>query len=187
MSYPGRYYQMQQSVMADVRLSHRSGLCPICKQRPSATWPDGVRRITCGEEGCFLRWLPVHSRQPQSVASQQPPAVVIDPTPSLSPNTGRLRQSTRSALGRLWLHVGAHWFLPATTVSDAGGRRWIAANIGPVFEEMAPGYLVRFRPDVAYRLASIHASHTFYRRSKAEIDQMWSGLLDDIHATRSAP
>ena len=25
------------------------GLCVVCMRRPQATWPDGVRRITCGE------------------------------------------------------------------------------------------------------------------------------------------
>lgn len=60
MPYPAKYYQMQRDVMSQVRWSHSTGLCPVCKQRPSATWPDGVKRITCGSERCFITWLPVH-------------------------------------------------------------------------------------------------------------------------------
>lgn len=59
MAYPAKYYQMQRDVMSQIRWSHSSGLCPVCKQRPSATWPDGSRRITCGSERCFIAWLPV--------------------------------------------------------------------------------------------------------------------------------
>lgn len=58
MSYPSRYYQMQRTVLADIGFSQRTGLCPVCKQRKSATWPDGVRRITCGADACYRHWLP---------------------------------------------------------------------------------------------------------------------------------
>jgi hypothetical protein len=59
MSYPARYYQMQDGVMRDVRWAGTTGLCPVCRVRPAGVWPTGVRRITCGADACFLRWLPV--------------------------------------------------------------------------------------------------------------------------------
>ncbi len=69
MSYPSRYYQMQRTVLADIGFSQRTGLCPVCKQRKSATWPDGVRRITCGADACYRHWLP---GRPDGAAPGQP-------------------------------------------------------------------------------------------------------------------
>lgn len=60
MAYPSKYYDMQRKVMFDVRFSHSTGRCPVCKSRPCGVWPDGVKRITCGSDECFMRWLPVH-------------------------------------------------------------------------------------------------------------------------------
>lgn len=63
MSYPARYYQLQHQVMLDIRWSGHTGLCPVCRKRPSGVWPDGVERITCGREACFRAWLPVPEAQ----------------------------------------------------------------------------------------------------------------------------
>lgn len=60
MPYPAKYYQMQRDVMSQIRFSHSTGLCAVCKQRPRAAWPNGATRITCGSERCFMQWLPVH-------------------------------------------------------------------------------------------------------------------------------
>lgn len=60
MSYPTRYYDMQRRVIHDIRFTHRTGLCPICRLRPRARWADtGDLRITCGHQSCFIQWLPV--------------------------------------------------------------------------------------------------------------------------------
>lgn len=59
MAYPNRYYQMQQNVMRDIRFAGTTGLCPVCRTRHSGVWPSGVPRITCGDDHCFIRWLPV--------------------------------------------------------------------------------------------------------------------------------
>ncbi len=59
MTYTAAYYNAQARVMTDVRTAHATGLCPVCRQRPSATWPDGTLRITCGDSECFRHWLPV--------------------------------------------------------------------------------------------------------------------------------
>lgn len=61
MAYPSRYYAMQHTVMLQIRWSRSTGLCPICKTRPSGIWPDGTRRITCGTDACFRYWLPGQS------------------------------------------------------------------------------------------------------------------------------
>ncbi len=36
----------------------QTGLCPVCRRRPSAVWPDGKARVTCGDDACYTRWLP---------------------------------------------------------------------------------------------------------------------------------
>ena len=59
MSYPSRYYAMQRTVILDIGFAKRTGLCPVCRQNPCGTWPSGGKRITCGNQSCFLRWLPV--------------------------------------------------------------------------------------------------------------------------------
>lgn len=58
MAQASRNYEQQRTVMFQVRWAHYSGLCPVCKTRPCGTWPDGVKRITCGNERCFREWLP---------------------------------------------------------------------------------------------------------------------------------
>lgn len=62
MAYPAKYYQMQQAVMRDIGFNVRTGLCPVCRVRPSATWPDGKSRITCNARTCFNQWLPIHTK-----------------------------------------------------------------------------------------------------------------------------
>lgn len=59
MAYTAHQYQLQHQIMLQIRWSGISGLCPVCRLRPSATWPDGTRRITCGDPVCYARWLPV--------------------------------------------------------------------------------------------------------------------------------
>lgn len=57
------YAQSIRSALFDIGYSQRTGLCPVCRKRPSAVWPDGVKRITCGADACYRRWLPVrHER-----------------------------------------------------------------------------------------------------------------------------
>ena len=58
MSYPSRYYQMQRTVIAEMQFAQRTGLCPVCRRRQQGVWPDGAKRMTCGDESCFRRWLP---------------------------------------------------------------------------------------------------------------------------------
>lgn len=61
MAYTAAQYAAQNRVMSQIRLADLDGLCPICHVRPRGVWPDGVRRITCGQPECFRRWLPVRS------------------------------------------------------------------------------------------------------------------------------
>lgn len=61
MSYPSRYYDMQRTVIAELQYAQRTGLCPVCRRRPRGIWPSGRRRITCGADQCFRRWLPGRS------------------------------------------------------------------------------------------------------------------------------
>lgn len=41
------------------------GLCPVCHVRKSDVWPDGVGRMTCGDERCFYKWTT--GREPMPV------------------------------------------------------------------------------------------------------------------------
>jgi len=57
VSYSSRYHQEMryiQGVIADANFHKR---CPICR-KPQGTWPDGVKRITCGNYVCMRKWLP---------------------------------------------------------------------------------------------------------------------------------
>lgn len=58
-SYTGHQYRLQHQVMLQVRWAGRTGKCPVCRVRPSGVWPDGVGRVTCGHNDCYIRWLPV--------------------------------------------------------------------------------------------------------------------------------
>ncbi len=58
-SYTAAQYEAQRRVQAAIILANSTGLCVVCRQRPQATWPDGVRRITCGHPDCYHKWLRV--------------------------------------------------------------------------------------------------------------------------------
>lgn len=70
MSYAAHYYSAQARVISDIRFAVDTGLCPVCRKRPQAIWPNGERRMTCGDTVCFLRWLPVKAEAPRE--SKQP-------------------------------------------------------------------------------------------------------------------
>ncbi len=74
MSYTAAQYAAQQRTMQLIRWSNATGLCPICRTAPAATWPDGVRRTTCGADACYLRWLAIRppAAQPQPGAAPRP-------------------------------------------------------------------------------------------------------------------
>ena len=57
MAYTAAQYAAQERVMAVIRWSNATGLCPVCRSRPVADWPDGVRRATCASRDCQERWL----------------------------------------------------------------------------------------------------------------------------------
>lgn len=60
MAYTARQYSAQDRIMSQVRGSNLTGRCPVCNVRPCAVWPDGVRRITCGNDACYTEWLRIH-------------------------------------------------------------------------------------------------------------------------------
>jgi len=65
MSYAAHYYTAQAYVIEQIRWAGATGLCPICRQRRRARWPNGELRITCGNQLCFRRWLPVRTGAPE--------------------------------------------------------------------------------------------------------------------------
>jgi len=57
MAYTAAQYAAQEQLMVAIRWSNATGLCPVCRVRPLADWPDGVRRATCDRRECHERWL----------------------------------------------------------------------------------------------------------------------------------
>lgn len=51
----------------------RTGLCPVCRRRPSAIWPDGKPRTTCGDAACYNRWLPTRKHYATEHQAQAAP------------------------------------------------------------------------------------------------------------------
>lgn len=78
--YTAAQYAAQERVMRIARAANAAGVCPICGQ-PQATWPDGVRRITCASQHCQERWLAIRPRQ-------RPPAPQAPQTDSLASDDG---------------------------------------------------------------------------------------------------
>lgn len=74
MTYTAAQYAAQERTMQLARWSNATGLCPICRNDPLATWPDGVRRATCGADACYLRWLNIRPPATTTVATAAPPA-----------------------------------------------------------------------------------------------------------------
>lgn len=71
MAYTAAQYAAQERLMVLARWANATGLCPVCRVRPQAVWPDGVPRITCGDDACYERWLairpPAHSTPADAV------------------------------------------------------------------------------------------------------------------------
>lgn len=61
-SYTAAQYAAQRRVTARIARANAEGVCPICGQ-PQARWPNGQKRMTCGSERCYLRWLPVRAER----------------------------------------------------------------------------------------------------------------------------
>jgi len=60
-------------VQEQLKYAFEKGLCPICKNRPRAVWPDtGSMRVTCGDAVCMLTWLPGdHRGEIEEIAAQR--------------------------------------------------------------------------------------------------------------------
>jgi len=58
-SYTAHQYELQRQVGRDISWSGTTGKCPVCRVRPCGVWADGKKRITCGNQRCFIAWLPV--------------------------------------------------------------------------------------------------------------------------------
>jgi hypothetical protein len=58
-SYTTEQYEQQRRITATINEANARNRCPVCRLRPQATWPTGVRRMTCGHPECYVRWLRV--------------------------------------------------------------------------------------------------------------------------------
>lgn len=61
--------------MAKIRHAQATGTCPVCGA-PQATWPDGVKRITCASRECHARWLAI--RPAAHLAPSPAPELGVD-------------------------------------------------------------------------------------------------------------
>lgn len=68
MSYTARQYADQQRITAIIAKANATRTCLVCFA-PQGTWPSGARRMTCGRDACYLRWLAV--RPPTKHHSEQ--------------------------------------------------------------------------------------------------------------------
>jgi hypothetical protein len=55
-SYTAAQYAEQRRVSRLANEANALGVCVVCGQ-PQGVWPSGVRRITCGADWCYRRWL----------------------------------------------------------------------------------------------------------------------------------
>lgn len=59
MAYTAIQYEAQRRILMQVNRANATGVCPVCNIRAQGYWPSGVKRVTCGEEECYRRWLRV--------------------------------------------------------------------------------------------------------------------------------
>lgn len=57
-SYTPKQYAEQRRVLEAINRANLLGVCVQCGQ-PQGYWPDGLRRLTCGQRACYLGWLRV--------------------------------------------------------------------------------------------------------------------------------
>jgi hypothetical protein len=62
MAYTAEQYQAQLKVTLAANAASAAGTCVICG-KPQAVWPSGVKRVTCGSEYCYMRWLAPYAVQ----------------------------------------------------------------------------------------------------------------------------
>lgn len=67
-SYTPHQYAEQRRIQDVIIRCNAEGVCPVCGG-PQGVWPNGQRRMTCGQEVCYRRWL---MARPQ-VATNEPP------------------------------------------------------------------------------------------------------------------
>lgn len=78
MAYTAVQYEAQRRVLAQINRANATGICPVCNARPQAHWPSGIKRLTCGEEDCYRKWLRV---RPQEDNTQHEPHYPTDQHP----------------------------------------------------------------------------------------------------------
>jgi hypothetical protein len=63
-SYTADQYSEQRRITQRINLANAAGLCVECNVRPQATWRNGSRRVTCGADACYRKWLRVRPEIP---------------------------------------------------------------------------------------------------------------------------
>lgn len=61
-SYTAVQYREQARVLALICNANVRGECPVC-HGPQGTWPSGAKRITCGQDACYRKWLGIKTRE----------------------------------------------------------------------------------------------------------------------------
>jgi hypothetical protein len=61
-SYTPVQYREQTRVLAIIGASNVLGRCPVC-HGPQGTWRTGEKRMTCGRDACYRKWLGIKTRE----------------------------------------------------------------------------------------------------------------------------
>lgn len=69
-SYTADQYADQRRITKQIGEANRTGLCVVCNRRRLAYWPTGQRRITCGADECYRKWLRVRPEAPAEAGKE---------------------------------------------------------------------------------------------------------------------
>ena len=69
-SYTAKQYDDQRRITLRIGRARADGLCVVCGLRPQGVWPTGVRRITCGADECYRKWLRVRPESPAEAGKE---------------------------------------------------------------------------------------------------------------------
>lgn len=60
MAYTNQQYIAQAKLQHAIGQANHDGLCVVCRKNQRSRWADtNVLRMTCGDNKCFMEWLPV--------------------------------------------------------------------------------------------------------------------------------
>jgi hypothetical protein len=110
---------------------------------------------------------------------QPPQYLTPEPQPPKPEPVTVSAEAERSALWKIWQRFSSKWFMPATAIKDAMGRRWIWQNIGRYFQRHPDAWhLVSLAPNVARLINQAHVVAGLYQSNDGSaIQRIWNQVL----------